>query len=319
MPYLHRKLLVIVNPAAGPRDRGTRDAFLTSRSSAASPRIDVRYTDAPGDARRWAARAGREGYDLVAVAGGDGTVMEAASGLVDAGSPVPLAQLPSGTGNLLAGALGIPHDIERAWDLLFGGDAVPFDLGYLPEHDRHFGMLAGAGYDARIVDAPREMKARFGFHAYLWTAFTGLFRIPEVTLHLELDGEPIELRGHTAMVVNVGQVNREGLRLGLGPRVHPHDGRLQVVVLRSTTPVGALKIAGRVFSQRIGGDSREMRVFDARRVRIDADRPLPTEVDGERLGTTPLEAQVMPNAVRLWVPRKYARRRAGVLVAAHAP
>jgi len=303
----HRKILVIVNPAAGPRDQGALDAFLRARSADRDPRVEVRYTEGPGDARRLACAAGGQGFDLVAVAGGDGTVMEAASGIVDAGSNLTLAQLPVGTGNLLAGALGIPHDLEQAWDLLYAGDVATFDLGYLPDYDRHFGMLAGAGYDARIVDAPREMKARFGFHAYLWTAFAGLFRIPETTICLELDGREERLRGHTVMVVNVGQVHREGLRLGLGPDVHPHDGLFHVVVLRSQTAVGALKIARRVFAQKIQPGSRELTVFEARRVRVETQRKLPTEVDGEPLGKTPFRAEVVPNAARLWVPRDYQK------------
>jgi len=301
----HRNILVIVNPAAGPRDQGARDAFLRARSSDREPRVEVRYTSGPGHARRLAGAAEAQGFDLVAVAGGDGTVMEAASGIVDAGSRLTLAQLPVGTGNLLAGALGVPQDLEQAWDLLYAGEVQSFDLGYLPDHDRHFGMLAGAGYDARIVDAPREMKARFGFQAYLWTAFTGLFRIPETTIDLELDGRGQRVRGHTVMVVNVGQVHREGLRLGLGPAVTPHDGLFHVIVLRSRSAVGALKIARRVVAQKIGPGSREISVFEARRVSVDTERKLPTEVDGETLGQTPFRAEVARNAARLWVPEGY--------------
>lgn len=85
--------------------------------------------------------------------------MEAMSDLIKGGSRVPLAQLPAGTANLLARALGIPTDQGEALEPVFGGKPVWLDVGYLPREDRYFALMVGAGYDARLSgDASRELR-----------------------------------------------------------------------------------------------------------------------------------------------------------------
>ncbi|MFV9507492.1 MAG: diacylglycerol/lipid kinase family protein [Oscillochloridaceae bacterium umkhey_bin13] len=118
-------VLVIINPIAGQHDPAATRTLIEQRFGLAQIAYEIRTTQAEGDALRWAQQADNDGFDLVVVSGGDGTIMEAMSGLIKGGSRVPLAQLPAGTANLLARALGIPTDQAEALETVFLGKPVP--------------------------------------------------------------------------------------------------------------------------------------------------------------------------------------------------
>src|SRR4051812_46712976 len=110
--------------------------------------------------------AAKAGVDLMVVWGGDGMVQRSIDVL--AGSKIPLAIIPAGTGNLLATNLGVPADLEGAVDLAFHGKRRRIDLGRL--NGEHFAVMAGVGFDgAMIQDADKGLKDRLGKLAYVWT------------------------------------------------------------------------------------------------------------------------------------------------------
>src|SRR5262245_59256349 len=143
---MYRRIRVIVNPAAG-QGRPVL-GILNSIFQAADVERDVFNTEKAGDARRLAAHAAQAGVDAGAVYGGDGTLMEAVSGLV--GTAVPVAILPGGTGNVVAFELGIPGDLGRASSLLLKDDCPirRIDVGQIGE--TYFLLSAGVGFAAAI-------------------------------------------------------------------------------------------------------------------------------------------------------------------------
>lgn len=128
----YQSALVILNPAAGQDDPAKVRTLIEERFTQEQLRYEIRETKEAGDALQWAEHAADEGFDVVVVSGGDGTVMEAMSGLIKSGSTIPLAQLPAGTANLLARALSIPTEQAGALDVLFTGTSTRLDVGYLP-------------------------------------------------------------------------------------------------------------------------------------------------------------------------------------------
>ena len=112
----------------------------------------------------------KAGTDLLIVWGGDGMVQRCIDVLAreKGGADIPLAIMPAGTGNLLAGNLGIPEDLEKAVELAFSGPRRRIDLGRL--NDEYFAVMAGVGFDGALIrDADRGMKDRLGKLAYVWT------------------------------------------------------------------------------------------------------------------------------------------------------
>ena len=299
----YRRILVISNPASGRHDPTQTRQVIEERCQQEQMAYEFRETQQAGDALKWAQAAQAENFDLVLVSGGDGTIMEAMSGLIKGGSQIPLAQIPVGTANLLARAIAIPTDQAEALDVAFGGKAERFDVGYLPKEDRYFALVAGAGYDARLIaDASRELKNALGFAAYIVTGIKNLFTLRPARIELEIDGQRRRIRAHTIMVVNVGQI--ESVGISLGPNIQPHDGKLDLLVVSSATIWGGLQILFRILTRRFSGHN-DLTYYSASRVRITARPPLPTQIDGEELGTTPLYAEAVPQGALLVVPQEY--------------
>jgi YegS/Rv2252/BmrU family lipid kinase len=295
--------LVIMNPVAGRHDAADTRALIEQRFARAQIAYEIRETREAGDALRWAEQAADDGFDLVIVSGGDGTIMEAMSGLIKGGSTVPLAQLPAGTANLLARALGIPTDQTEALEAVFSGKPARIDVGYLPREDRYFALVAGAGYDARLIgDASRELKNALGFGAYILTGIKNLFTLKRARIDLEVDGKRLRLRAHTVLIINIGQV--DAANIALGPDIHPHDGKLDLMIMSSASLLGALRLALRILTRRFD-DTQGLRYMSASRIRVSARPPLPTQLDGEQLGTTPLEVEAVPGGALLVVPEAY--------------
>jgi diacylglycerol kinase (ATP) len=302
---LNRRALVIVNPVSGTRASGRQLQRLEARLSQAGIEYKLRETGGEGDALRWAREA--TGVDLVIVLGGDGTVMEAMSGMIEAGSTIPLAQIPAGTANLLARALGIPTDLDGAMDVVLDGVAVRHDVGRVEGSGRYFALVAGAGFDAQLIgDTPRALKNRMGFGAYVLSGLRNLFRLHRSRIHLEVDGKQEFFKAHTVMAINVG--GAEEIRLRGTRAIDPHDGKLDIAIVTPASLLGILELLWRLFTGRLA-DYERVRFLQAERVRIEASPPLEVQIDGEPIGTTPLSVTAVPGGALLIVPSEYAEAR----------
>ncbi len=305
MQQPYKKILVIMNPVSGQQDPDKVTGLIEIRAERAGVEAVVRRTEGEGDAERWAGEAADEGFDIVLTSGGDGTVVEAMSGLIRAGNPIPLAQLPSGTASQIALALEIPKNVGEALELLFDtpSKVVDLDVGYLPNADRYFALITGAGFDASVIEnSPRELKRRLGFLAYVLVGLRQSVRLKRSSLTLILDGKRQRVRAHTAMVVNIGRI--DNANISIGPDIWHHDGILNVVTIGSVGLRDNLRLAFKVFRRDYSTD-RDLRYFKAKKIKISARPGLPTEIDGDELGRTPLEVEVVPNGVRVLVPESY--------------
>lgn len=301
------RVLVIVNPVAGQHSGEEKVERLRGLLDRHGVTSEIRCTEGEGDALRLAREA--RDVDVILVMGGDGTVMEALTGMLKNPHPVPLAQVPAGTANLLCRALAIPSDMEEAVELAVGagddgGVVVSTDVGYLPDHDRYFMIMAGAGWDAdMLADATRGMKDRLGFFAYLFSGIKNLFTLKTARVRATIDGEQVRFRANTIMVVNVGEIYGSGL--ALGEDLSPHDGRLNLVVASPRTAWGLVKAIALLLMRRVT-ESKDLHYFSASRIEIHTSRPLRLELDGDLVGETPFRVEVVAAAAHLVVPRRYA-------------
>ncbi len=243
-----------------------------------------------------ARRALDEGADLVFAWGGDGTVQRCVDAL--AGSGAALAILPAGTANLLASNLSVPTDLAEAVRIGLHGGRVRLDTGRI--NGEHFAVMAGAGFDARMIDrADGAMKDRLGRVAYVWTGARSA-HAPRVRATVRVDGR-LFYKGKVACVLmgNVGQI-MGGIQVFSGSR--PDDGQLEIGVLTAKSAAQWARTLGRVatghaerspFVQSTKGASFDIR-FRKRMV---------YELDG---GTRPaskrLRVRVRPASVTVCVP-----------------
>jgi YegS/Rv2252/BmrU family lipid kinase len=291
------RVAVVFNPVTGGGDTAGRKR--DTRQALEGAGLDVLWLETtPEDpGQGLTAKAVAEGVDLVMAQGGDGTVMACVTGL--AGTDVPLAVLPGGTGNLLATNFDVPADLEGAVEVALHGDRVRLDVAAMD--DDRFVVMGGIGFDAAMLrDADPKLKERMGAVAYVVSGFRHLRR--RVTrFRLRLDDRRIERTGQGVLVGNLGRLQGG---LPVMPDARPDDGLLDVAVLQTRTVLDWLALAAWVLLRRRRKDP-QLETFQARRVEVSCDRPQPVERDGDPLDTPRdhLVIEVVPGALTLCVPR----------------
>ena len=291
------RVAVVFNPATGGGDTSGRKRDTQQALEAAGLGVLWLETTPEDPGQGLTAKAVAEGVDLVMAEGGDGTVMACVTGL--AGTDVPLAVLPGGTGNLLATNFDIPADLEGAVAVALHGDRVRLDVA--ATDDDRFVVMGGVGFDAAMLrDADPRLKERLGAVAYVLSGFKHLRR-RATRFRIGLDDRPpIERTGQGVLVGNLGRLQGG---LPVMPDARPDDGLLDVAVLQTRTVLDWLTLAWRVVARRPRKDP-QLELFTARRVEIDCDTPQPVERDGDPLDTPRdhLVIEVVPGALTLCVP-----------------
>ena len=243
--------------------------------------------------------AALDGVDLVVAVGGDGTVRGCAEGL--AGTGVPLAVVPHGSANLLARTLRIPGQPRAALAVALDPTSVDRTIDLALADEVPFTAMAGMGLDAAVV-AGTKMKHRLGWVAYAISGAAHLTLAPaRFTIRLD-DGAPIEREARSVVVGNSGLLPGG---FSLLPDARLDDGVLDVGVLAPHGPFGWTRLATRVLTHSHHQD-RMLERFQARKVEITTQAPLPREVDGELVTAgQSLTVTIQPSALTVRMPRLY--------------
>jgi diacylglycerol kinase family enzyme len=302
------KVLLVVNSSAS--SVTARGRVIIQKALSADHDVTLAETTRRGNATRLAQSAAATGTELVVVLGGDGTLNEAANGLV--GTDCALGTLPGGSTNVFARTLGLPNDPVDATAVLLDAlerpDAVrSVDLGSV--NGRYFLFHTGIGFDAatvREVEKRSALKRYAGHPLFIWAAVTTWLRHydrsqPRFAVHLP-DGSVVD-DGYFTLVLNTDPYTFLGNR---PLHVTDHAGLdqpLAAVTLRSLGLGTILGVAGNALS----GRSLAGRKVDVRPgldgLRVTGFGPVPYQVDGDYLGeTTELVFRHEPDAIRLLVP-----------------
>jgi diacylglycerol kinase (ATP) len=244
-----------------------------------------------------ARRAIAQGADVIFVWGGDGTVQRCIDAVAGAGAAIAI--LPAGTANLLATNLRIPTgDLAAAVHVGLHGDRRPLDTGTV--NGEHFAVMAGAGFDARMIaGASRGMKDRLGRAAYIYTAARNL-SASRAGATVEVDGERF-FQGRVSCVL-AGNVGKALGGIEAFARAQPDDGLLELGVVTAQNPVEWARTFGSVA---LGRTERSpfVEVTRGKKFRIRFDRKLPYELDGgTRKAVRDLRIKVHPGSITICVP-----------------
>ena len=294
----HPRFAVIFNPIAGSpkRRRALAQALRTLRR--AGCRVKLRATNAAGDAAHSAATIAKAGtFDAILVAGGDGTLSEAAHGLatVDAVHLPALGFLPLGTANVMAHEIGLSTDPAKAAAVAVRLRTIEVPLARA--NDRHFLLMAGAGFDAHVVrNVKSSVKKRWGKLAYVAEMLRQLGRFPFGRYRVTIDGV-----AHDAASVVAARGRRYGGRFVLAPAADLRTPVLQVCLFRKGGRSGALLYAaalGLGLLPRVPG----FEIVAGRRVTVDGIDGEPVQADGDSVASLPLEIAMTDRTIRLIVP-----------------
>jgi YegS/Rv2252/BmrU family lipid kinase len=298
------RALVITNPAAARTSEPSIQAVVATLRRGGW-QVELHATGGGGDARRFAAQAVADRYDVVCVFGGDGTVMQAAAAMV--GSDTALGVIPGGTGNLLAGNLRLPANPLRAAAALLTARPRPLDLGRMRRGDgmHYFAVACGAGYDARVMaETTAAAKHRWRFAAYVATTLRLMPELQSADHVITVDGVEYDASAALVLVANCGEVIPPLVKLRSG--IRPDDGLLYLVVIRADNFTQSVGAVWQLLTEGEPLDGRPGRVGYARgrEIRVETHPAQPVQLDGEPHGHTPFTATVVPAAIRVLAPRR---------------
>jgi len=288
---------IIINPAAAGGRLGRQWPETAQRLARWGLEAPVVFTEAPGHATELAAAAVADGVTRVVVAGGDGTVCEAAEGLFNAGGG-ELAILPLGTGNDAARTLGVPLDLEDATRAASAGHPRPVDLMRVGEH--LVLNAIGVGLTGDINDRAARIKWVRGITVYLLAALSALFRYRMQQVRMLTEDQTYE---GSMLILAVHGGPTTGGGFALTPAAVPDDGLLDACLVEEVGPIGRL---GRLIAAMKGtlGDKVGTHELQAPWLELHFSRPLPAHLDGNSVTLEPPMArfEVVPGALRVVVP-----------------
>lgn len=287
---------IIVNPAAaGGRvgRRWPRTAAALARANLAAPAV---FTREPGHATELAAAAAEDGVARVVVAGGDGTVCEAAEGLYRAGGG-ELAILPLGTGNDAARTLGVPLDLASAAAAALDGRVREVDLIRVGE--RLVLNAIGAGLTGDINDRAARIKWVRGIAVYLLTTVVSLFRYRTQVVRME--SEAGTYKG-SMMILAVHGGPTTGGGFALTPAALPDDGLLDVCLVPEVGVVSRLSRLAAAMRGTLGSKPGTVEL-QSRWLELHFTEPLPAHLDGNSVRFAPpsVRFEIVPRALRVVV------------------
>jgi diacylglycerol kinase (ATP) len=284
---------VIVNPKSGAGLQRWNLSEFCARLRAGGQAVVEHQTTGPGDATAYAAGVIRQASAVV-VWGGDGTVREAASALV--GSPVPLLACPVGTENLLAKELGIPAEPRRLAAIVAAARTVDCDVGTV--NGRNFLLIMGVGFDGEVVRRLAAIRRGNISHlSYFWPIWRTFWEHDFPRLWIVADGQEVFNDYGLAFV---GNISRYAVGLRICSEARYDDGLLDLVVFTCQEQTGLLLHAAWTLLRRhpLKGNVIYRRIRSAR---IQTDRPVPSQTDGDVGPNTPLDIAVGTGRIRLLV------------------
>lgn len=291
---------VVLNPSSG-RERGPEHVeLLTTKLKHRYDDVTIVVTSGDGDAERAATIAVADGCDALFVAGGDGTLNEAMNGLVTAGglAEMVVGIVPFGTGNDFAAALGIPLETEPALEILLEGRERAVDLGEV--NGRVFVNTSGGGFIAEVSAAVTpQLKTIAGRLAYLIGGAQVLFEFEPVGASVTLSPGPVQVsRSLYAFAVCNSRLIAGG-RL-IAPNALIDDGMLDVCLIEAMSAIEFVALARKVADGEHVKDPRVL-YYQAQSVRVELDRAVHVNTDGEVFEDTRCDYRVLPGAARFLV------------------
>jgi len=296
---------VILNPYSNRWNSQKRWAEAESALKSAGVKFELAISERKGQIVDLAAQAARDGYSPIIVAGGDGSIGDAANGLVrgasSATAPVgPLGIMPTGSANDIVFALGLPVELNEAARVIASGKTRAMDLGRL--NDKIFVNNSGAGLEPYVTIKHEKIHWIKGIARYLVAAVQGIMDKPEWTGTIKWDGG--EHNGKFSLI-SIGNGRRTG-GFFMTPHADPFDGKLTLAFGHRATRLGLFQALPRAFNEDKNSyvEMDGMYEVHATKISVHLDSPSPAHTDGELLPDwiQDFEYDILPKRLNVLVP-----------------
>ena len=298
-----KRMLFVYNPHAGKGLLKQKLSEIVDIFVKAGYEVVIYPTQAYRDAYRKITEM-TEDYDLVVCSGGDGTIDEVVTGMMEREHKIPVGYIPTGTTNDFANSLKIPKDFLAAADNAVHGSAFPCDIGQFNDdvfvYIAAFGLFTDVSYETK-----QSMKNVLGHLAYVLEGAKRIFNVPSYHIRVEHDGEVLEEDFMFGMVTNSRSVG--GFRGIIGRDVIFDDGVFEVTLIKTPrNPIELNEIVAALVIRQI--DSKHMYSFKSSCVKFTSFEEIPWTLDGEFGGDhTYVEIENRHKALNLYLKSTKAK------------
>ena len=289
------ELQLICNPTAGNGLALETSKVMEEKLKAQHIPYSMLMTERVGHATVLAAAAALKGYSTVAAIGGDGTLLEVASGLCN--SRTAMGIIPAGTGNDFIKTVGIPNDPLAALDIVLNTPPLPTDTVRI--NNRIFLNETGTGFDVMVLDyAEKAKKHMKGLAPYLYGVIRTIFHFRSVKLTLSVDGGAPENR--ELLVLAAGNGRYIGGGIPIAPDAVPDDGLLDVVLVNRMNKLRMLRALGGLMKGKIL-TFKETSFLRVKKLSL-AGQGLRINIDGEIISADRADIEVQPHSLLVHRP-----------------
>lgn len=299
------KCLFIINPVSGTRQvQKTLDTIIGKLIlSTDVDTVETFYTEGKNDALHKAASLKSGDYDFIVSVGGDGTVNEVLMGLINSQSHIPVALIPGGTVNDFANYLKLPTDPEAFATMIKEFKTIKADVGQEVHSDICFAnVLAGGMFSDIAFQVTKESKNSFGPLAYY---ATGIKELPEqlaMNLHLKVQADENYFEEDASLFLITNSSSVGGFK-GITPYADVTDGKLDLFIIKKCN-VGQLLNLLKDYGLQIHTKSPMIKYVQASNIKIECDKDIVYDIDGEKGEGFPIEVHCLHGLVNLIVPEQ---------------
>lgn len=294
---MKKRIQFIVNPRSGVTKKHRIVDLIEQEIDTNYFDYEIVYTQYAGHATLLAAEASKDGFDIVAAVGGDGSVNEVARGLI--GTETILGMIPAGSGNGFAMHLGWGRNIRSVIRRLAYAEVERVDTCSVNGHT--FVNLAGVGYEAAVAQQLRTVKKR-GLQAYMRLSFSGMSKYKFKTYKITVDDKELVTK---ALSITVANAPMYGYNFVVAPLAKYNDGLLEVIVFKKLPWIRYFISMRRFFDNTMHRSSVVHRLSGSK-VEIEISEPEFAQYDGEGflVENNKLVFDINPLSLNVLMPKK---------------
>lgn len=298
-----KRARIIYNPSAGREVFKKELPVVLERFEKAGYETSAHATTGEGDATEAAKIAVERKYDMIVVAGGDGTINEVVHGIAEQDYRPKLGIIPAGTTNDFARALMIPREIHKAVDIILEEHIQALDIGKVNEH--YFINIAGGGDLTELTyDVPIKLKAAIGQLAYYVKGIEMLPSLRPASVKIEYDDKVFE---GDIMLFLVANTNSVGGFEKLAPDALIDDGYFDLLILKKTNLAEFLRVA--TTGLRGNHIDDDLVIYtQAKKIKVTPKKRMQLNLDGEYGGLLPGEFTNLMQHIEFFVSREFKQK-----------
>jgi len=291
-----KRIYFIINPISG--KKRIRDVSKLIHSNLDEDRFDIeiKYTKAAGHAKQLSKEAVDDKTDIIVAVGGDGTINEVASEMIN--TDVVLGIIPRGSGNGLARHLGIPRSVHKALKLINTGHFMQVDTATI--NGKPYVSIAGIGFDALVAREFAKNKQR-GFLTYFNIIASRFMSYEPKKYQLIFDeGNSIDIK---AFFISFANSNQFGYNTTIAPNAKLNDGKLDICIVNKPAVFKIPRIANLLLLNRID-ESDEVRIIQTKGLSVKRKKNRVVNVDGEPIKLDKnLRVKINPLSLKVIIPK----------------